>query len=73
MFGPRILTVAAAFVLIAMPAPAKPTTQIIQRTQIVAADGCLSRNGCFFTNTDAGGYWTCPDPQIFVVCLVPQG
>jgi hypothetical protein len=36
-------------------------------------EACLLRSGCFFTNTDTGGYWTCPGPQVYQDCVTPAG
>ena len=37
-------------------------------------EGCLITAGCFWTDlpTDpGGGYWTCPDPQTYMLCKEP--
>lgn len=54
------------FAVVALAAPAIATAN--------DPDACLLRNGCYFTTTDTGGYWTCPGgKKIFAMCVSPEG
>jgi hypothetical protein len=70
----KIGFLAAAAVLISAAAPAPATAPA--RTEIKqsrVSDGCWLANGCFYTNTDDGGFWTCSDPLIYAVCKTSDG
>lgn len=71
------LTLAAALTVasLAMAPQATATAPQATASQVMRDDTalCMLRSGCFFTNTDTGGYWTCADPSVFESCKVPEG
>jgi Spy/CpxP family protein refolding chaperone len=73
----KTLTLAAALAVATLAVAPQATATAPQATATQAMrDGsgqCMLMGGCFFTNTDTGGYWTCPNPAIFEMCKVPEG